>query len=245
MNRDAPNRSGRVSADDLLHHEGRVGADHHHLAMGHVDDAHGAEGDRKPDGSQQQDRAEGDSVPDVLERRSRERGWRQSPPKRRVPPRRCPAEASGGHVCKKRESVLVSEIAQGLDRRQRSAEVESRLIQNDRGACLDHRCLDAVVALLRRAPSSRAGRAAASRERKTAPAASSRLLGSGLRSVRVPSAASTARRTRLLTPDRFEGGGKRCVERLARRDILNAPVGSRMATFPPPANKRVARARPR
>ena len=35
-----------------------IGADHHHLAMGHVDHAHGAIGDRKPQRDQEQDRSE-------------------------------------------------------------------------------------------------------------------------------------------------------------------------------------------
>ena len=56
----------RGGADDLLHDEGRVGAQHHHLAMRHVDHAHGAEGDGEPDRRQQQHRAERDAVPDVL-----------------------------------------------------------------------------------------------------------------------------------------------------------------------------------
>jgi hypothetical protein len=57
---------GVAAADDFLHHEGRVGAEHHHLAMRHVDDAHDAEGDGEADGGQQQHRAE---------RRGRTRRW--------------------------------------------------------------------------------------------------------------------------------------------------------------------------
>ena len=57
---------GIVVADDLLHHEGRVGAEHHHLAMRHVDDAHDAEGDGKADRREQQHRAERQAVPGVL-----------------------------------------------------------------------------------------------------------------------------------------------------------------------------------
>ncbi len=52
--------------DELLNHEGRIGAEHHHLAMRHVDDAHDAEGDRQPDRRQEQHRAERQPVPDVL-----------------------------------------------------------------------------------------------------------------------------------------------------------------------------------
>ena len=62
-------QAGIAGADDLLHHEGGVGADHHHLAMGHVDDAHDAEGDGKADRGQQQHRAERQAVPGVLHHR--------------------------------------------------------------------------------------------------------------------------------------------------------------------------------
>ena len=62
-------QAGIAGADHLLHHEGGVGADHHHLAMGHVDDAHHAEGDGKPDRGEQQHRAERQAVPGVLHRR--------------------------------------------------------------------------------------------------------------------------------------------------------------------------------
>jgi hypothetical protein len=58
--------SAARGADDFLHDEGRVGAQHDHLAVRHVDDAHGAEGDGKPDRRQQQHRAERNAVPDVL-----------------------------------------------------------------------------------------------------------------------------------------------------------------------------------
>ena len=57
-----------VGADQLLHDEGRVGAEHHHLAMRHVDDAHDAEGDGEADGGEQQHRAERQPVPGVLHR---------------------------------------------------------------------------------------------------------------------------------------------------------------------------------
>ena len=40
---------------------GGVGAEHHHLAMGHVDDAHRAIGDRKSKRHQQQDRAQAEA----------------------------------------------------------------------------------------------------------------------------------------------------------------------------------------
>ncbi len=54
----------RMVPDHLLHHEGRVGADHDHLAMRHVDDAHDAEGDGESDRSEQQDRAQRQAEPE-------------------------------------------------------------------------------------------------------------------------------------------------------------------------------------
>ena len=57
---------GRRIADDVLHDEGHIGADHHHLAMRHVDDAHDAEGDGKADGGKQQHRTETQAIDGVL-----------------------------------------------------------------------------------------------------------------------------------------------------------------------------------
>ena len=54
-------------AHGLLDREARIGAEHHHLAMRHVDHAHDAEGDGKPDGGEQQHRAERQPVPGVLQ----------------------------------------------------------------------------------------------------------------------------------------------------------------------------------
>ena len=42
-----------------LHDVGRVGAQHHQLAVRHVDDAHDAERDRQPDGDQHEHRSRG------------------------------------------------------------------------------------------------------------------------------------------------------------------------------------------
>ena len=57
---------GEVAANGFLHHEGDIGPDHDHLAMGHVDDAHHPEGDGKANGGQQQHRAQRQAVPGVL-----------------------------------------------------------------------------------------------------------------------------------------------------------------------------------
>ena len=58
---------GQVGPHRLLHDEGHIGADHHHLAMRHVDDAHDAEGDRQTGRRQQQHRAEAKPVIDILQ----------------------------------------------------------------------------------------------------------------------------------------------------------------------------------
>jgi hypothetical protein len=54
---------------DFLHHEGDIGPDHDHLAMGHVDDAHHPEGDGQADRGEQQNRAERQAVPGILRHR--------------------------------------------------------------------------------------------------------------------------------------------------------------------------------
>jgi hypothetical protein len=48
----------RGVAEEFLHDEGGVGAEHHHFAVRHVDDAHHAERDGEADGRKKQDRSE-------------------------------------------------------------------------------------------------------------------------------------------------------------------------------------------
>ena len=74
-----------------------------------------------------------------------------------------------------------------------------RLEQDDGGVRLDQRPLDGRDWFPSGSPRSSAGSALASLDLKTARAASRRRAGSGDSSVRLPSAASMARRTRLLT----------------------------------------------
>ena len=54
-------------ADQLLRHEGGVGAEHDQLAMRHVDHPHHPEGDGEADRGEQQHRAERQPEPDVLQ----------------------------------------------------------------------------------------------------------------------------------------------------------------------------------
>ena len=55
------------AAGHELHFVGGVGADHHQLAVGHVDDAHEAEGDGEAEGHEDENGAEGDALEEVLE----------------------------------------------------------------------------------------------------------------------------------------------------------------------------------
>ena len=58
---------GKCRPKHFLDNERRIGPDHHHLAMGHVDHAHHAKRDGKADGGQQQDRPEaepGEQLPE-------------------------------------------------------------------------------------------------------------------------------------------------------------------------------------
>ena len=66
-------RHEQRDADEVRHPElhdvGRVGAEHHQLAVRHVDDAHDAEGDRQPDGDQHQHGSEAEPEGRRLEHR--------------------------------------------------------------------------------------------------------------------------------------------------------------------------------
>jgi hypothetical protein len=58
---------GPARAAELLHDIGRVGAQHHHLAVRHVDHAHHPEGDGEADGGQEEDRAQADALEQALD----------------------------------------------------------------------------------------------------------------------------------------------------------------------------------
>ena len=58
-------RRRQKRAEELLHDKGGIGAEHDHLAMRHVDDAHHAEGDGEPDRGEQQDAAEADALEQI------------------------------------------------------------------------------------------------------------------------------------------------------------------------------------
>ena len=123
----------RMGADQLLHDEGRVGSDHDHLAMGHVDDAHGAERDRETDGREQKNGTERHAVPDILDG---------------IPEREPAADAFGGlgsslsdigrragrQVREKRQGVLVAASLQGFDGGDFFGSGSIRLIEKDSGA---------------------------------------------------------------------------------------------------------------
>ena len=192
-------QAGHGAADRLLHHEGRVGAEHDHLAMRHVDDAHDAEGDGEADGGEQQHRAERQAVPDVLRRRPTARSSSRS-----TIAAACAAlRTAGSSVAGGKPCTIVSVSRSAL-----RCSVFDRLglrlgrpvgLQHRRGARLLEPRLDAGVGLRgdRRVEGvdlvGRRGREHA------CSAAAMRLAGSGERSVSVPRAAVTARRMEFLT----------------------------------------------
>ena len=87
----ADRTAGGKCAEQLLHDKGGIGAEHDHLAMRHVDDAHHAEGDREPDRGEQQHAAEADA----LEQIGGEPGQPQAVVDRVRAPRRRPARNCG------------------------------------------------------------------------------------------------------------------------------------------------------
>ena len=87
------------------------------------------------------------------------------------------------------------------------------------------RALDARVGLLADAPPRASASALASLDLKTASAASKRLAGSGESSVRPPSAASMARRTRLLTRTGLRPAGSAPATGLPVAASSRAPAG--------------------
>ena len=189
MASDQSNRPGALVRIELLHDEGGVGAEHHHLAMRHVDDAHDAEGDGKADGGKQQHRAEREAVPDVLrhvpdgEPIVDGRRWRR----RRRAARR-PA-GSAGSALSSAARIAVAALAQ--DRRSPRAcrpPWRRRCRERRRRAPAPSARLTRGSVSLAIAASS-VGSALASRDLNTACAASRRMAGSGASSVRPPSAA--------------------------------------------------------
>ncbi len=114
----------REGADELLHHERGVGAQHHHLAVRHVDDAHDAEGDGEPDGREQQDGAEREAVPEVLHHAAigrdtgRWRRWHRPPCAARWAADRragCRAVPRASWSLRSRMTAMASSLSTSLD----------------------------------------------------------------------------------------------------------------------------------
>ena len=149
-------------ADHLLHHEGDIGAEHDHFAVRHVDHAHDAEGDGKADGGQQQHRAERNAVPGVLHRfpdreavlDGADGGGGAGRDRRRE---------SAGMAGQKPERVLIAALADDLDGGELVRVAGFVAGQDDRGARLRERPLDARVLLLRQGGFERRQRAGLAR----------------------------------------------------------------------------------
>ena len=103
---DQSSPAGKLGAAELLDDVGGVGAEHHHLAMRHVDDAHHAEGDGEADRGQQQDRAQADAVDHVLRRGDELAGGARSRSRR--------VGRGGAHALGRRRPAASARIAQHL-----------------------------------------------------------------------------------------------------------------------------------
>ena len=120
---------------DRLHGVGRVGAQHQHLAVGHVDDAQEAEGDRQAERREQQHAGQRQAVQQiadeadhalVLTMASRARAGRGADARVRlvrlaVVPRR-------QHLLQRREEVVVAALADHLQRPQPDVRIGARQI---------------------------------------------------------------------------------------------------------------------
>ena len=136
-----------VVADELLHHERDIGAEHHHFAVRHVDDAHHAEGDGKTDGGEEEHRAERNAVPGVLHRVPQhqavlDRGDRA---RSRLGYGR---RGTDGQAREQAERVLIAALADDVDGGEPVLFLGVVAEQLDRGAGLEHGALDARVLFL-------------------------------------------------------------------------------------------------
>ena len=192
-----------------LHDVGRVGAEHHQLAVRHVDDAHDAERDRQADGDQHQHRAQAQAEEQRLDARIE-----------RAPASRCAATAAAAAVphrlrrfrrsCRRRTSraarasrLRTSWLHAGCEA---SRSPSSRALASAPSSAASARPV-AISLLDRRHPSplpSRS-RSSATRRRRRATAimsrtASSRTAASGLDSAKCATAIRSVRRSRLFVP---------------------------------------------
>ena len=136
-----------MDADGFLHGEGDVSADHHHLAMRHVDDAHHAEGDGKADGGEQQHRSKRQAVPGILHRRPH----RQIALDRGDAVLRALHDARrriGGQSRQDRKRFLVAARLQHAHGFELFDFGGIRLVENDGGARFAERALDPGIAFL-------------------------------------------------------------------------------------------------
>ena len=186
MTSEQSNRPGSGRADQLLHDVGGVGAEHHHLAMRHVDDAHHAEGDGEADRGEQQHRAERDAVPDVLRRRPRRRASADRCRRRAVAAAlTSPSERWQPSIGSDGQRIAVAALARPA---RSAASLLRRRRVGGRARCaargLLHRALDCARRSRRRAPASSSGERRRRRRRlNMRSAAASRAAGSGLSSV--------------------------------------------------------------
>ena len=200
-------QAGVAGADVFLHHEGHVGADHDHLAVRHVDDAHHAERDGKTDRGEQQHRAERKPVPEILHRgpdrkRVLDRGDGVAGgtlrPRAANWPAGRPAGSSASWSPRPRTTLMAASL---------SASEASSELRIDGGARLGQRLLDPRVGFLRQRRVERRQRACVARFEHRLRGLE-RLPGSRTCSLRPPSAASMRARSRLLIRTSLRSAGR-------------------------------------
>ena len=209
---------GRGIADHLLHDEGRVGAEHHHLAMRHVDDAHHAEGDGEADRGEQQHRAERDAVPDVLaglpQRERRIRSGRCRLRRRRGSARRRRRAAGAAAPARRGRPAPRSSRWRRPSRRpggrRRGAPRRARAPWR-RGPSASCSCGERRLERIERPRRRRAGRSSRRRVRRTA--------GSGLSSVSAADRGADGAAQPVVDRDLLQLAARRFAERLAGQRI--------------------------
>ena len=190
--RNAAGMATRIDDADVVRHQqlhdvGGVGAEHHQLAVRHVDDAHDAEGDGQADGDQHQHRAEAQAEEQRLDARVEAAPASRCAARRRRRPRGPSASAStkravGGRLDQRRQPVAHLRAAGGCDSVATAREPRRRVAAVERGQ--RQAGLDLVLDARRRSRRRRAARSsvdasASSSDRSISVTAASRTAGSG------------------------------------------------------------------
>ena len=238
--RNAAGIATAIDAADVVRHQrlhdvGRVGAEHHQLAVRHVDDAHDAEGDGEADGDEHQHRAEArgrrtasrrrsrSSAPARCDRRPRRprRGRRRRARRscRPAPSRRAPSAGCGRPAAGAATAPAMAARRAGLSPPSRSASARPVSISR----------LDARVVLGADALAEQRGGLRRRASAACSVTAFSRTAGSALASSKRATRPFSTRRRRLLVPIARQRVARRRAGRLQRDGIeeVERPAASR------------------